>query len=64
MGILRFVLLTFLGCGGLEAQDTPEIFEAEIVIYGDAAVGVTAAVQAAKMGKSALLISQYGHLGG
>lgn len=64
IGILSCVLLPFLGCGGLEAQDTPEIFEAEIVIYGDAAVGVTAAVQAAKMGKSALLVSQYGHLGG
>jgi len=38
-----------LGYGGLEAQDTSEIFEAEIVIYGDAAVGVTPAVQAAKM---------------
>ncbi len=64
LGILRCIFLLFLGCGDLKAQDTAEIFEAEIVIYGDAAVGVTAAVQAAKMGKSALLISQYGHLGG
>jgi hypothetical protein len=38
--------------------------KADVVIYGDASGGVTAAVQAAKMGKSVILISQYGHLGG
>ena len=38
--------------------------EADVVVYGDAAGGVTAAVQAARMGKSAILVSQYGHLGG
>lgn len=38
--------------------------EADIVIYGDASGGITAAVQATRMGKSAILVSQYGHLGG
>lgn len=38
--------------------------EADVVIYGDASGGVTAAVQAARMGKKVILISQYGHLGG
>ena len=38
--------------------------EADVVVYGDASGGVTAAVQAARMGKSAILVSQYGHLGG
>jgi hypothetical protein len=38
--------------------------EADIVVYGDASGGVIAAVQAARMGKSAILVSQYGHLGG
>ena len=36
----------------------------DVVVYGDASGGVTAAVQAARMGKSAVLVSQYGHLGG
>ncbi|MFZ9936583.1 MAG: FAD-dependent oxidoreductase [Luteolibacter sp.] len=36
----------------------------DVVVYGDASGGVTAAVQAARMGKKAVLVSQYGHLGG
>lgn len=38
--------------------------KADVVIYGDASGGVTAAVQAARMGKEVILVSQYGHLGG
>ncbi len=38
--------------------------QADVVVYGDASGGVTAAVQAARMGKSTILVSQYGHLGG
>lgn len=38
--------------------------EADVVVYGDASGGVTAAVQAKRMGKSAILVSQCGHLGG
>lgn len=38
--------------------------EADIIVYGDASGGVTAAIQATRMGKSAILVSQYGHLGG
>ncbi|WP_146392736.1 FAD-dependent oxidoreductase [Allorhodopirellula solitaria] len=38
---------------------------ADIVVYGDGAGGVTAAVQAARMGKDVVLISDHhGHLGG
>lgn len=37
---------------------------ADLVVYGDASGGVTAAVQAARMGKLVILVSQYGHLGG
>ena len=40
------------------------VHEADVVVYGDASGGVVAAVQAARMGKSAVLVSQYGHLGG
>jgi hypothetical protein len=43
------------------AEDAPRF---DVVVYGDASGGVTAAVQAARMGKKAVLVSQYGHLGG
>lgn len=46
--------------GSLNADD----LQADIIVYGDASGGVTAAVQATRMGKSAILVSQYGHLGG
>ena len=43
---------------------TPQTHQADVVVYGDASGGVTAAVQAAKLGKEVVLVSQYGHLGG
>lgn len=51
-------LLTFSGV--ISAAD----LKADVVVYGDASGGVTAAVQAKRMGKSVILVSQYGHLGG
>ena len=39
-------------------------YHADVVVYGDTSGGVTAAVQAARMGKSVVLISPYQHLGG
>lgn len=51
-------LLTFSGVS--PAAD----HKADVVVYGDASGGVTAAVQAARMGKNVILVSQYGHLGG
>lgn len=51
-------LLAF--CAVISAADQ----KADVVVYGDASGGVTAAVQAARMGKSVILVSQYGHLGG
>ncbi len=51
-------LLTFSGV--ISAAD----LKADVVVYGDAPGGVTAAVQAKRMGKSVILVSQYGHLGG
>jgi hypothetical protein len=47
---------------GAEARAKP--IEADVVVYGDGSGGVTAAVQAARMGKSVVLVSQDGHLGG
>ena len=39
-------------------------YRADVVVYGDASGGVTAAVQAARMGKTVILVSPLGHLGG
>nr|MCU0779540.1 FAD-dependent oxidoreductase [Akkermansiaceae bacterium] len=41
-----------------------DVHQADVVVYGDPSGGVTAAVQAARMGKSAILVSPFGHLGG
>lgn len=38
--------------------------EYDVVVYGGTSAGVTAAVQAAKMGKSVVLVNHYPHLGG
>jgi hypothetical protein len=56
-------LCCVIGCTS-EKQTQAKAIEADVVVYGDAAVGVSAAVQAARMGKSVILVSQYGHLGG
>ena len=48
----------------ITADAAEKAFESDVVVYGDASGGVTAAVQAARMGKSVILVSQYGHLGG
>ena len=48
---------------GIYATGTKK-YTADVVVYGDASGGVAAAVQAARMGKKVILVSQYGHLGG
>jgi len=60
--IISAVLLVALS--GMEILIADESIAADVVIYGDAAGGVTAAVQAARMGKKVILVSPYGHLGG
>lgn len=56
------VAVSMLAIGSEESS--PKNLVAQVVVYGDASGGVVAAVQAAKMGKSVILVSQYGHLGG
>ncbi|QDU58975.1 putative FAD-binding dehydrogenase [Aeoliella mucimassa] len=46
------------------AADNSAAIEAELVVYGDTSGGVSAAVQAARMGHRVVLVSPYGHLGG
>jgi len=60
--LLATVLFSALAC--CSAAESRQAIEADIVVYGDASGGVVAAVQAAREGKSVVLVSQYGHLGG
>ncbi|MEM6257095.1 MAG: FAD-dependent oxidoreductase [Planctomycetota bacterium] len=63
IGALAFCLSSFflLGC---QLGGSPQTLQADIVVYGDASGGVTAAVAAKQQGKDVILVSQYGHLGG
>ncbi|MFN3169056.1 MAG: FAD-dependent oxidoreductase [Phycisphaeraceae bacterium] len=67
MSLLKFcpalLVILLMLTGNLACAAAPSI-EADVVVYGDASGGVTAAVQAAKLGKKTVLVSQYGHLGG
>ncbi len=63
--ITLVLLSTLCLCGCIDfAKEAKKVYEADVVVYGDASGGVTAAVQAGRMGKKVILISQYGHLGG
>ena len=55
-------LICWLGLAG--ACQAAEIIKADVCIYGGTAGGVAAAVQAARMGKTAVLVEFGGHLGG
>ncbi|MEM9109911.1 MAG: FAD-dependent oxidoreductase [Planctomycetota bacterium] len=63
IGALALCLSSFflLGC---QVGGSPQTLQADIVVYGDASGGVTAAVAAKQQGKDVILVSQYGHLGG
>jgi len=60
--LVVLVIMTVAGCGSESVKI--EQFDADVIVYGDASGGVAAAVQAGRMGKDVILISQYGHLGG
>jgi hypothetical protein len=48
----------------LPAAAEPQVVEADVVAYGATPAGVTAAIQAARMGKSAVLVEFGRHVGG
>ena len=57
---LKAIVLLLACFGGLHAASAP----CDIVVYGGTSGGVIAAVQAAKSGRSVVLISPSTHLGG
>ena len=61
LAVIWLVTLLFFGVP-MTAFAKPH--EADVIVYGDASGGVTAAVQAARKGKTVIIVSQYGHLGG
>ena len=65
MNILKISAAAIIAwSAGPRATADEKALEADVVVYGDAAGGVTAAVQAARMGRKTILITHYGHLGG
>ncbi len=58
---IPFLLLLFLPFQTLLAS---EVIEADVCVYGGTSGGVVAAVQAARMGKSVVLVEPNRHLGG
>jgi hypothetical protein len=58
------LLLICLLASRIEAQPTPKMYEADIVIYGGTSAAITAAVQSVKLGKKVLVVSPELHLGG
>jgi len=64
VGFRKAMMGTFLAAlAGCQSVD-PQSRTADIVIYGGTSAGVVAAVQAARMGKSVVLVSPDKHLGG
>jgi len=60
----QLLILALLSLSLISCKTTGQVYEADIIVYGDTSGGVAAAVQSSRMGKSVILISQYGHLGG
>lgn len=70
MKILKYFLSALLvvallsGCAGSGSEESDQIHEADIIVYGGTSAAVTAAIQAKKMGKSVIVVSPDTHLGG
>jgi hypothetical protein len=57
-------LATVLGCGANPGSEAGNSVDCDVVVYGGTSAGVVAATQAARMGKSVVLICPETHLGG
>ncbi|HEY6169221.1 MAG TPA: FAD-dependent oxidoreductase, partial [Verrucomicrobiae bacterium] len=60
---MLFALLAFF-CGETSAAQSSKVIEADICVYGGTSGGVAAAVQAARIGKRAVIAEPGRHLGG
>lgn len=62
--LFYFLIILLMALVSCAKTDQPNEFEADIIIYGGTSAGITAAVQAKKMGKSVIVVSPDIHLGG
>uniref|UniRef100_UPI0039832F0E FAD-dependent oxidoreductase n=1 Tax=Daejeonella sp. TaxID=2805397 RepID=UPI0039832F0E len=66
LGILT-LLIGLSSCAGgsfLSMKSDKSTYEADLIVYGGTSAAITSAVQAARMGKSVLVVSPDTHLGG
>lgn len=61
--LLIFISIFLASCSPLQNTDDNR-FHADVIIYGGTSAAISAAVQAKKMGKSAIVVSPDVHLGG
>ncbi|MEK6480264.1 FAD-dependent oxidoreductase [Catalinimonas sp. 4WD22] len=65
--IFLLLLTLFTHCSenkSKQAENTANVYEADVIVYGGTSAAVTAAVQVARMGKSVIMVSPDTHLGG
>ena len=62
--LMRNLLLVFFFMTTTPVFSAPEKIVADVCVYGGVSGGVTAAIQAARMGKTTVLVSPTPHLGG
>ena len=62
--ILFLIFLELSNCATDKKEQSTEIHEADIIIYGGTSAAITAAVQAKRLGKSVIVVSPDKHLGG
>ncbi len=62
--IVAFAVLFLMVMTVLNCQKENQIYEADLIIYGGTSAGVMAAVQAAKMERSVIIVGPDKHLGG
>lgn len=58
------VILLTIVAGSCRSDNNGPVFKADVIIYGGTSAAVSAAVQAAEMGKSVIVVSPDKHLGG
>jgi hypothetical protein len=59
-----YLLIAIFGFAGCKTGSNSNVFKADVIVYGGTSAAVTTAVQAARMGKSVLIVSPDKHLGG
>ncbi len=60
--IILISLLIMAGCN--HSPENPNVYQADVIVYGGTSAAVTTAVQLAKMQKSVIIVSPDTHLGG